>query len=59
MNYAEEKSMAVILGIDIGTTSVKAMLLDSERGVLAVHAKGYGVSIDTMLAAAAQYQNAA
>ncbi len=37
--------MAVILGIDIGTTSVKAMLLDSEKGVLAVHAKGYGVSI--------------
>ena len=28
--------MAVILGIDIGTSSVKGMLLDTEKGVLGV-----------------------
>lgn len=37
--------MAVVLGIDVGTSSVKAMLFDTERGVRAVHAKGYEVSI--------------
>ena len=37
--------MAVILGIDIGTSSLKAMLLDTEKGVLTTKAKGYGVDI--------------
>lgn len=37
--------MKVILGIDIGTSSVKAMLLDAEKGVIAVHAKSYEVDI--------------
>lgn len=37
--------MAVILGIDIGTSGVKAMLLDTEAGPLAVRAKEYGVTI--------------
>lgn len=35
--------MAVVLGIDIGTGSLKGMLLDTEKGVLAVRAKEYGV----------------
>lgn len=37
--------MSVILGIDLGTSSVKAMLLDSFQGVLAVKASKYDVSI--------------
>lgn len=37
--------MAVVLGIDLGTSSVKAMLLDTKEGPLAVRAKGYGVDI--------------
>lgn len=37
--------MAVILGIDIGTSTVKSMLLDTENGVIAVKAKEYGVDI--------------
>lgn len=37
--------MAVILGIDIGTSSVKAMLLDTEMGPVAVRSKPYDVSI--------------
>ena len=37
--------MAVILGIDIGTSSIKSMLLDTEKGVIAVKAKEYGVDI--------------
>lgn len=37
--------MAVVLGIDLGTSSVKAMLLDLETGASAVAAKGYGVDI--------------
>lgn len=37
--------MAVVLGIDIGTSSIKAMLLDTEKGVIAVRAKEYGVDI--------------
>lgn len=37
--------MAVILGIDIGTSSVKGMLLDTEKGVLGVKTKSYGVDI--------------
>lgn len=39
--------MAVILGIDIGTSSVKAMLLDTEKGILDVRAKEYGVDISS------------
>lgn len=37
--------MSVILGIDLGTSSVKAMLLDSFQGVLAVEAGRYDVKI--------------
>lgn len=37
--------MAVILGIDVGTSSIKAMLLDTDKGVLAVRAKSYEVEI--------------
>ena len=37
--------MAVVLGIDVGTSSMKAMLLDTEKGVAAVHAKSYEVDI--------------
>lgn len=37
--------MSVTLGIDLGTSSLKAMLLDLEKGVIAVHAKSYEVSI--------------
>ena len=37
--------MAVVLGIDIGTSSIKAMLLDLETGPLAVRAKEYSVDI--------------
>ena len=37
--------MRVILGIDLGTSSVKAMLLDVENGVVGVKAKDYGVDI--------------
>ena len=37
--------MAVILGIDIGTSSVKGMLLDTGKGVLGVKTKSYGVDI--------------
>ena len=37
--------MSVLLGIDIGTSSVKAMLLDVENGMIDVRAKEYGVDI--------------
>lgn len=37
--------MRVVLGIDLGTSSVKAMLLDLENGVVGVKAKDYGVDI--------------
>lgn len=37
--------MSVILGIDLGTSSVKAMLFDSFQGVLAVEASKYDVTI--------------
>lgn len=37
--------MAVVLGIDIGTSSIKSMLLDTDQGVIAVKAKKYGVDI--------------
>ncbi|MFA9465883.1 MAG: xylulokinase [Velocimicrobium sp.] len=37
--------MTSILGIDLGTSSVKTMLLDSDRGVVTVEAKGYDVCI--------------
>ena len=35
--------MASILGIDLGTSSVKAMLLDVEKGVVGVEAQSYDV----------------
>lgn len=37
--------MSVLLGIDVGTSSIKAMLLDSEKGVLKTAAQPYDVSI--------------
>lgn len=37
--------MRTILGIDLGTSSVKAMLFDAEQGVIAVRAEEYGVDI--------------
>lgn len=37
--------MSVILGIDLGTSSIKAMLLDSKKGVVAVEASSYDVEI--------------
>lgn len=37
--------MSVVLGIDIGTSSVKAMLLDMEKGTAATESKAYGVDI--------------
>lgn len=37
--------MSVVLGIDLGTSSVKAMLLDSVQGVLTVEASRYEVKI--------------
>lgn len=37
--------MAVILGIDLGTQSAKAILLDSEKGTVAVAGKDYDVMV--------------
>lgn len=37
--------MAVVLGIDLGTSSIKAMLLDTEEGVIAAEAQEYPVDI--------------
>lgn len=37
--------MDCILGIDLGTSSVKAMLLDAREGVIGVEAQGYDVSV--------------
>ncbi len=37
--------MSVILGIDLGTSSVKAMLLDSVKGVIDLEASSYEVDI--------------
>lgn len=37
--------MAVILGIDLGTQSVKAILLDSDKGTVAVAGKDYDVVV--------------
>ena len=37
--------MSVLLGIDLGTSSIKAMLLDSGRGVISVESSPYEVSI--------------
>lgn len=37
--------MACILGIDLGTSSVKSMLLDEEKGVVKTAAKSYTVEI--------------
>jgi xylulokinase len=40
-----EVIMATILGIDLGTSSVKAMLLDVDNGVIDVINRNYGVDI--------------
>ena len=37
--------MSITLGIDLGTSSVKAMLLDTEKDILGVASKGYAVDI--------------
>ena len=37
--------MAVVLGIDVGTSSIKAMLLDTEEGVRGIRSKAYEVDI--------------
>ena len=37
--------MRTILGIDLGTSSVKGMLLDAERGIIACAATEYAVEI--------------
>ena len=37
--------MAVVLGIDVGTSSIKAMLLDTEKGVRGICSKTYEVDI--------------
>ena len=37
--------MAVILGIDLGTQSLKAMLLDTDRGPLDIESEAYEISI--------------
>lgn len=37
--------MACLLGIDLGTSSVKAMLLDEKEGVVGIVSKSYGVDI--------------
>lgn len=37
--------MSIILGIDLGTSSVKGMLFDTNKGVLSVEATDYKVSI--------------
>ncbi len=37
--------MACILGIDLGTSSIKAMLLDEEKGVIGTSARSYTVNI--------------
>jgi len=37
--------MPIILGIDLGTSSAKAMLLDTGRGVVGTAARSYGVDI--------------
>ncbi len=39
--------MAVILGIDLGTQSVKAMLIDSEKGAIATAGNDYRVMVPT------------
>lgn len=37
--------MACILGIDLGTSSIKAMLLDEEKGVIGISSRSYTVNI--------------
>ena len=37
--------MSVVLGIDLGTSSVKALLIDCERGVIGQASQDYDVSI--------------
>ena len=48
---AEEgvKCMATVLGIDVGTSSLKCMLLDTARGVVGVAAQHYPVETKQML----------
>ena len=45
MNQCETVSEKTILGIDLGTSSVKVMLLDPQSGVLGTAAREYGVDI--------------
>ena len=45
MNVNGEITMAAILGIDLGTSSVKAMLLDVDKGVIDVISESYDVDI--------------
>ncbi len=40
--------MSILLGIDIGTSSTKALLLDSENGVIDVASQGYEVIVPQM-----------
>ena len=47
MNQRETVSEKTILGIDLGTSSVKVMLLDPQSGVLGTAAREYGVDIPT------------
>ena len=37
--------MQTLLGIDLGTSSIKAMLLDTERGVIGIESQKYDVEI--------------
>lgn len=37
--------MELLLGIDVGTSSAKVMLLDAEKGVLGVEKREYAVSV--------------
>ncbi|MCI8282774.1 MAG: xylulokinase [Lachnospiraceae bacterium] len=40
--------MASILGIDLGTSSIKAMLLDTEKGVIGIESRSYDVEIPAL-----------
>ena len=48
MNQCETVSEKTILGIDLGTSSVKVMLLDPQSGVLGTVARECGVEIPTL-----------
>ena len=37
--------MGLLMGIDIGTSGTKVMLLDAEKGVLGVEKKAYDMAI--------------